>query len=114
MFMSFNMKQLKLYFKRGSTLLSLNKFPKSYALIIANWNVIVKTYMENNTDYYNENDKVKKIVKSFFPTIPKMTLETKHFNELKKDLKIDDNIINIYVNGTNSRLVELSERKEDI
>lgn len=106
-------KELKIYFKRGSTLFTLNNFPKSYKLIISNWNSIVEAYKKANDDAINEEDKVKKVVKRLFAKVPKMTLEQERFDELKKDLKFKDNTVTLFLKGTGGRLVEISARKDE-
>ena len=102
-------KKLKIYFKRGSTLYTLNNFPKSYNLIIVNWNAIVQSYRKANEEIINEGDNVK----SLFAKVPEMTFSQKRFDELKKDLKFKGNEVSFYLKGTSGRLVDISARKEE-
>lgn len=106
-------KKLKIYFKRGMTLYTLNNFPKSYSLIIANWNAIAESYRKANDDAINEDDKVKKVVKRMFAKVPKMTLKQERFDELKNDLKFKGNSVSLYLKGTSGRLVDISAKKEE-
>ena len=102
----------KLYFKRGSTLMRLDKFKQSYSLVAQNWDIIKESYEKKNESYRTETDKVTKAVKSLFPKVPKLTVTKERFEELQKDLKIKDITISIYMGSTGGRLVELSARKD--
>lgn len=106
-------KKTKIYFKRNSTVYTLNNFPKSYNLIVQNWDIIVKKYQEVNEEYINETDKVKKVVKGMFAKVPKMTVSKERFEELRKDLKFKGNVVSFYVRSSSGRILDLTYKRDE-
>lgn len=106
-------KNLKVYFKRGSTVFRLDNFPKSFRLLSANWKVISDAYLKANQGYHDEKDPITKPVRRLFAKVPKLVVSLDRFEELKADLKVKGDVISFYLNGSGGRFLELRGKSND-
>lgn len=106
-------KKFSIYFKRDTTVVKLNNFPKSFNLLVHNWKTITDEYNELNKSYTDEENKVKKVVRGMFANIPQLTISKERFIELQKDLKVTDKRISFYLKGSGGRFLILSAHDED-
>lgn len=95
-------KDVKLYFKdKNGSFRNLKNFPNTYNFIAKNWQSIVESYREKNSD----KNKI-------FAKVPSFTCSVERFEELQKDLNITDREFAVYYGSSESRIMKLTAKNE--
>ena len=104
-------KLAKIYFKRHSTVLRLDKFPKSYNFLMNNWNTIQSSYKITNKHLYNADGSLNLKTKGSSKHTG-LIISKDDFIMLQNDLSLKNaQSISLYYISSSFKFVEIKPEK---